>query len=110
MMVPGTSVDFFFLAVVGLLLYAFANRNGRISKPPCVNPSNMWDLRHSRQKLEFVHNSKGLLHKGQEAFKGRPFRVRSERGDVTVLPYDMAHQIRNEDSLSFDLAVYDVST
>ncbi|KAI3393843.1 hypothetical protein diail_3570 [Diaporthe ilicicola] len=106
-MAPGTSVDLLVLTVVGLLLYTFANRYGEFSKPPCVNPSKVWDFRKSRQKLEFVRNSKGLLHKGQEAFKGRPFRVKSERGDVTVLPYDMAHGIRNEHSLSFDLAVYD---
>ena len=108
MMIPGTSVDFFLVGLVGLLLYSFTNRNCRSNKPPCVNPSSLWDSRHSRQKLEFVQNSKGLLHKGQEAFKGRPFRVKSERGDVTVLPYGMAHEIRNENSLSFDLAVYDV--
>lgn len=106
----GTAVEFFLVGLAGFLLYSFANRAGRSSrKPPCVNPSSVWDSRHSRQKLEFVQDSKGLLHKGQEAFKGRPFRVKSERGDVTVLPYDMAHEIRNEHSLSFDLAVYDVS-
>jgi hypothetical protein len=110
MSVPGTSVDFFLVGLVGFLLYTFANRSGRASKPPCVNPSSIWDFRNSRKKLEFVQNSKGLLHKGQDAFRGRPFRVTSERGDVTVLPYDTAHDIRNEHSLSFDLAVYDVRT
>lgn len=108
-MAHGISVNIFVLAMLGLLLYTFTNRNDRVSKPPCVNPSNIWDFRRSRQKLEFVQNSKGLLHKGQQTFKGRPFRVKSERGDVTILPYDMAHGIRNEPSLSFDLAVYDVS-
>ncbi|KAK2595837.1 hypothetical protein N8I77_013630 [Diaporthe amygdali] len=101
------SMPFLLVSLMTLLLYVFANSNGRGSKPPLVNPPKWLDIRQSQAKLEFVKNSKELLRKGKEAFRGKPFRVRSERGDVTVLPFDMAHSMRNEHKLSFDRAVYD---
>lgn len=106
----GPEISYLLVPLVTVLLYILANLIRQRSKPPLINPPKLLDLRQSRPKLEFLKNSKELLLRGKEIFKGRPFRVRSERGDVTVLPYEMAHDMRNEHNLSFDRAVYDVGS
>lgn len=42
-----------------------------------------------------------LLEKGRAEHPGQPFRLRTDNGDLVVLPPRMANEIRNVDELSF---------
>lgn len=50
---------------------------------------------------EFVTKARQLLLRGRKLFSGKPYQIQTTNGDTIILPSSLAHDIRNEKSLSF---------
>ncbi|KAH7081737.1 GA14-synthase [Paraphoma chrysanthemicola] len=87
---------FSLLVVVYIYLYsepaAFDLLNGKLSD--------------HRAKLYFLQNAQRILSERLKKMPGKPFRVVADIGEVTILPPEYAHEIRNDERFSFTKAAY----
>lgn len=74
-----------------------------------VNGKKKYELSTSRAKGNFVKNAYSILSQRLQTVPGKPFRVIADVGEVTILPPEYAHEIRNDERFSFTKAAYRVS-
>ncbi|KAF1921226.1 cytochrome P450 monooxygenase [Ampelomyces quisqualis] len=71
-----------------------------------VNGKTAFELFNRRSKANFVKNAYGIISDRLQKVPGKPFRVLADVGEVTILPPEYAHQIRNDERFSFTKAAY----
>ncbi|KAG6125820.1 hypothetical protein E4U12_006980 [Claviceps purpurea] len=72
-------------------------------QPPLANPSKTIVSRLST-KATFVNSSRDILSDARRRFPQQPFRLRTDWGNVLVLPPTFADELRNDSRLSFGKA------
>lgn len=95
-----------FLVIVGLTY--FVTNHG--SKIPEINPLQGFELTNSRRITHFVQNSRQLMTKGREEFKGRLWRMYSDWGDVIVVPPEVVNELRSDPRVELQETATDVSS
>ncbi|KAF3031354.1 hypothetical protein E8E11_000667 [Didymella keratinophila] len=91
---------FGFLTLVYVILY---------SEPApfeLVNGRKNFEFSASRSKANFIKNAFDIISNRLERVPNKPFRVLADIGEVTILPPEYAHQIRNDERFSFTKAAY----
>ncbi|ORX99697.1 cytochrome P450 monooxygenase-like protein [Clohesyomyces aquaticus] len=73
------------------------------SQYPLANPPRRWKP-HVFARLDFLKHGAEILSQASKKFAGQPFRLITELGETIVLPPSYAHEIRNEEGLSFGMA------
>ncbi|KAK1723101.1 cytochrome P450 [Colletotrichum acutatum] len=89
------------LFVVLSLTLAYVSIPGRHDHLPYINRPPKWDFLGQKTKQHFVSNARSLMANAREAFKGKPYRMFTDLGDLIVIPAQHADEIRNERSLNF---------
>ncbi|KAJ3533613.1 hypothetical protein NM208_g7907 [Fusarium decemcellulare] len=89
------------LLVIVLISVASSSRKKEVT---IVNPPAWFEPRLYKQ-LGFVKHGLEIMDNARQRFSGKPFRVLTETGEVTVLAPTFAHEIRNHPSLNFRSAV-----
>lgn len=75
---------------------------------PRVNAPKWYELTISK-KIEFLKHGMQVYLQGRDKHRNKPYRLFTNMGDMIVLPPDFAHEIRNEEKLSFSGAIIQVS-
>lgn len=88
---------FAFLAVA----LAYSWLPDRHAGVPHLNRPPKMDLFGQKTKKHFVSNARSLMAEGRRLFKGRPYRMFTDLGDLIVIPTQLIDDVRNEPSLSF---------
>ncbi|WYZ43563.1 hypothetical protein EsH8_VI_001262 [Colletotrichum jinshuiense] len=91
------------LAVVSFFAAPIRNRLRSVEIYPVVNTT----------KEEYLKGAKALLARGAEEYGGKPFRVYTGQGTLTVLAPEFVHDVKNDDRLSsteFLLAYWQAGT
>ncbi|KAJ3940979.1 uncharacterized protein N0V96_008854 [Colletotrichum fioriniae] len=89
------------LFVVLSLTLAYISIPGRHDHLPYINRPPKWDFLGQKTKQHFVSNARSLMANAREAFKGKPYRMFTDLGDLIVIPAHHADEMRNERSLNF---------
>ncbi|KAK1465171.1 ent-kaurene oxidase [Colletotrichum melonis] len=89
------------LFVVLSLTLAYVSIPGRHDHLPYINRPPKWDFLGQKTKQHFVSNARSLMANAREAFKGKPYRMFTDLGDLIVIPAHHADEMRNERSLDF---------
>ncbi|KAL2881477.1 hypothetical protein SGCOL_003043 [Colletotrichum sp. CLE4] len=89
------------LFVVLTLTLTYVSIPGRHDHLPHINRPPTWDFFGRKTKQHFVMNARSLMKNAREAFKGKPYRMFTDVGDLIVIPSQHADEIRNERSLDF---------
>ncbi|OJD25220.1 hypothetical protein ACJ73_03415 [Blastomyces percursus] len=89
--------------VTALTLIFFYTQQRRKPNVPLINPKRWFEFSDQRIKQEFVHNAIPMVEKAFTATGNKPFRVQGDSDEITVLPPNVANEIRNDDRLSFEL-------
>ncbi|EUC39498.1 hypothetical protein COCMIDRAFT_10413 [Bipolaris oryzae ATCC 44560] len=89
--------------ILAIFLGVFLLWNSSSCNIPYFNPPRFWQL--GKAKRDFITNGMEMIWAAKKRFPGQPFRIMCDRGEVVVLPPHMAHEIRNESSLSFSKAM-----
>ena len=92
----------FFVLVVWLAIH-------KSEDYPLVNPRGAFEFTQGKVKQDFVRNGLQLLLKGLEKYNGRPFRVMTDHGIMTVLHPKYTHELRNIPELNHAKAIAKVS-
>lgn len=71
------------------------------SKIPIVNDRKLFDFSGTKACNEFALHSRQIFEKGLRDFPDKPFRVYTETGLMTILPFSLANEVRNDHRLSF---------
>lgn len=95
------------LMVVALMAVSLSVRFLSRSDIPHLNPKAPFEFSDARPKQEFVVGARSMLGKWFASNPGKPVRVIADYGEVTVLPPEMANEIRNDERLSFSSWVFD---
>lgn len=74
-----------------------------------VNNKSILDIWSFHVKANFVRNAYDIITERLKAAPGKPFRVTADVGEVTILPPEYAHEIRNDERFSFTKAAYPVN-
>jgi len=90
------------LAVTYILLYS------KTTVFDLVNGKTGYEISAARAKSNFLRNARKILSDRLNKVPGKPFRVLADIGEVTILPPDYAHEIRNDERFSFTKAAYKV--
>lgn len=94
--------------VTALTLVFFYTLQRRKTNVPLINPRRRFEFSDYRIKQEFVHNAIPMVEKGFAATGNKPFRVLADNGEITVLPPDVANEIKSDDRMSFELNTFKV--
>ncbi|OJD18787.1 hypothetical protein AJ78_01194 [Emergomyces pasteurianus Ep9510] len=86
--------------ITALTLVFIYNLQRRKTNVPLINPKRLFEFSDSRIKQEFVHNAIPMMEKGFVATGNKPFRVLADGGEITVLPPDVADEIKGDDRMS----------
>ncbi|KKZ60376.1 hypothetical protein EMCG_04891 [[Emmonsia] crescens] len=92
--------------VTALTLVFFYTLQRRKTNVPLINPRRRFEFSDYRIKQEFVHNAIPMVEKGFAATGNKPFRVLADNGEITVLPPDVANEIKSDDRMSFELNTF----
>ncbi|TDZ14040.1 Cytochrome P450 monooygenase 1 [Colletotrichum spinosum] len=87
------------IAVLCLLFICSILRTKRDEKIPLINPPKWFEPTSTRVKLAFALNARKWLTKGVET--GKPFRLMTDIGELTVLPSKFARELRADTRLDF---------
>ncbi|KAF2129175.1 GA14-synthase [Dothidotthia symphoricarpi CBS 119687] len=71
-----------------------------------VNGKGAFELTDVRVKKDFVRNAYKIITDRLNSVPGKPFRVIADIGEVTILPPEYAHEIRNDVNFSFTKAAF----
>ncbi|KAG6040946.1 hypothetical protein E4U41_006537 [Claviceps citrina] len=91
---------FLLLLAVAMIFHSASNI---AHQPPLANPPTTL-LARLNAKRTFIKFSKEILLDARRRFPQQPFRLRTDWGDVLVLPPEFANEIRNDPRLSFGKA------
>ena len=99
------------LSSILALMLTFVIRYLQVSRLtlPLINPKKLLELSSYRAKMDFVANAREMMQGGFRLTGNKPFRVIADIGVVTVLPPQSAHEIRNDERLSFIMHTYTVT-
>lgn len=86
------------LALIVGTLYSYVSR---VDKIPLLNPTKWSELTQFRVKTDFRKNARVMLRDWFSQNPGKPASLNSEMGLVTVLPPELAGEIRNDPRLNF---------
>ncbi|KAF5664267.1 hypothetical protein FHETE_7149 [Fusarium heterosporum] len=90
------------IIVVGLTIWYFS---GDRSQYPLINPRGAFQFTHGKVKQHFIRNGRQLLDSGLEKYNGRPFRVMTDHGMMTVLHPKYTDELRNIPQLNHARAI-----
>ncbi|KAF2186179.1 cytochrome P450 [Zopfia rhizophila CBS 207.26] len=93
-------VVYFFLMCL-LFLIAYSLQDAGCTNFPIINEKRLLEFSDSRVKNEFVIHGRRMFETAVRSIPGRPFRIFSDSGLMTVLPPEYANEIRNDNRLSF---------
>jgi cytochrome P450 monooxygenase-2 len=91
--------------------FTFFSTSFKRSQFPLVNAPAWWQFRAQKQ-YEYLQDGLNILRESREKFKGKPFRILTELGEMIVLPPDSAEAVKSSSDpsgLNFRLAILDVS-
>ncbi|KAF4852517.1 Cytochrome P450 monooxygenase eqxH [Colletotrichum siamense] len=88
-----------------LLLFKLIPR--RHDDIPYINPPPVLDLFGQKTKKHFTSNAGKLMKSGRKLFRGKPYRMFTDLGELVVLPSKYIDDFRNEPGLSFMTAFID---
>ena len=91
-----------FLGIAYLVLHS------RTSALDLVNGKGAFELTSVRVKKNFMRDAHKIITERFTRLPGKPFRVIADVGEVTILPPEYAHEIRNDDKFSFTKAAFQV--
>jgi hypothetical protein len=97
----------FVVMVMALMAVSLSVRFLSRSSIPHLNPRAPLEFTDARSKQQFISGARGMLAKWFASNPNKPVRVIADYGEVTVLPPDMANEIRNDERLSFSSWVFD---
>ncbi|KAH7389954.1 GA14-synthase [Pyrenochaeta sp. MPI-SDFR-AT-0127] len=94
------------ISLIGIVVLAYLALYSE--KPPfdLVNGKKTFEISTLRTKKEFMKNAYKIITDRFESVPGKPFRLTSDFGEVTILPPKYAHEIRNDNRFSFTKATY----
>ncbi|TLD04455.1 uncharacterized protein PgNI_12081 [Pyricularia grisea] len=89
------------LFIVTLTTVVLNDSQSHLKRLPLVNAPksmlyNSWNV-----KTEFLHKSVNILDRARALFPGKPFRMLTSLGPLTVLPPEFGHEIRKSPEVSF---------
>lgn len=76
---------------------------------PLINPRGTFEFTQGRVKQHFVRNGRQLLEKGIAKYHGRPFRIMTDHGMMTVVHPKYTEELRNIPELNHARAIAKVS-
>ncbi len=88
----------FFVTVLMVVIFIYSMQ---APDRAVLNPKRRFELTDTRPKKEFMAGIEGMLRKWFESNPDKPARVIGDLGVITVLPPNMANEIRNDERLSF---------
>ncbi|KAI0599020.1 cytochrome P450 [Biscogniauxia sp. FL1348] len=91
------------LVVIGVMTLGSSRSKSDV---PMLNPAKPFSLTYTEAKKIFRNSSIKLLERGKALYSGKPFRMMTDVGEVTVLPHTLADEIRNHPNLSFIKGTY----
>ena len=77
-----------------------------ISALPLVNGKRWFELSNVRCRRNFIHRAGEMMRQQLDRSPRSPFRVLADVGEVLILPPEYAHEIRNNNQLSFTKAAF----
>lgn len=86
---------------MALIVGALYNYVSRADKIPLLNPMKWSEFSQYRVKKHFTKNARAMLNDWFNQNPGKPASIYSEMGLVTVLPPELADEIRNDPRLNF---------
>lgn len=90
------------IAIVTLLAVIFyAASHKSESSIPLLNPKKPFELSDRRVKDDFVAKARDMVRCWFQTNPSKAMRMIGDAGEVTVLPPEMAQEIRNDKRLSF---------
>jgi hypothetical protein len=92
--------------IVAVTTYLVKAKTFNSNNFPIINPSKSLEIFGKARRQEYISKGSSIFNKGVERFPGKPFKVLTESGEITVLPPSWAHEIRNEPNLHFMKAVH----
>ncbi|KAK2036539.1 cytochrome P450 [Colletotrichum somersetense] len=88
--------------VLFLTIFLYSLKGPTPSSIPLINPKSSFDVLGVAAKRDYAINGGRVIEAGFKKFgKTKPFRVISDAGEMIILPSSMAHDIRNDERLSF---------
>lgn len=88
---------------IPVLFYKSKKSNFALVNPPT------WREFYAQKQLDWLKNGLELMSRSRSKLKGKPYRVITELGEMTVLPSGSGEWLKAEPSMNFRLAVSDVS-
>ncbi|CZR37631.1 uncharacterized protein FPRO_07178 [Fusarium proliferatum ET1] len=90
------------ILVVALTSWYLASQR---SQYPLINPRGAFQFTHGKVKQHFIHNGRQLLEYGLKKHNGRPFRIMTDHGMMTVLNPKYTDELRNIPQLNHARAI-----
>jgi cytochrome P450 monooxygenase-1 len=90
--------------VIALLLGTFIVHqfhSSETAKPPVINKKQRFWGSEAVQQSTFTFQSRRILEEGLKRYPKKAFRILSDTGIVTILPPEVADEIRNDDRFEF---------
>lgn len=105
--IPAPAPYFLVAAFVLAALFLFQGQKSA-SNIPHLNPRKALELTDTRTKMDFLFGSRSMLNNWFRDHPGKPARVISDAGEVTILPPHLTNEIRNDPRLSFTRWIFKV--
>lgn len=94
------------VCVTGAVAYLAQSTSSDAKNFPTINPISGIEIIGKARKDDYARRGYKYFEEGVRKFPGKPFNVWTDFGQVTVLPSQWAHDIRNEPSLHFMKAIH----
>ncbi|KAK7425140.1 hypothetical protein QQX98_000054 [Neonectria punicea] len=94
-------LGFTLLSLLAVALAYISLRPHRHSDMPYLNRPAKLDLFGQKTRQHFALNARNLMAEGRRLFKGNPYRLFTDLGDLVVIPSRLVDDVRNEPNLSF---------
>ncbi|KAI6355431.1 hypothetical protein MCOR25_008203 [Pyricularia grisea] len=88
------------LTLGALLLIPAIFKYMKADRIPLINPPGFFQL-SLQKKVEFSTKGVHYFFQGRERHPGKPFKLLTNNGVMTILPPEKAHEIRNLETLDF---------
>lgn len=76
---------------------------------PLVSKTRLFDIGRFLTIKDFVYHAYDQIHEAQKRFNGKPYRMYTEQGEVTILPHSYANEVKSDPRLSFEGPIRRVS-
>lgn len=104
-------VSYAVTAVVLLItLYSIINPEVPTNKQlPLASKTRLFDIGGFRAMKDFLDHAFEQIHEAHKKFNDNPYRMLTDAGEVTMLPYRYASEVKSDPRLSFDGPIRRVS-